>query len=245
MKPKCETRNHRWDTADRKGKPGATCLDCHQVYGERHRRTSPAATGPAVHGDYLPPPAGHAAKGANEALREKWGLGNAAQPAQEPQTPTPQAQSKTEPPKEDDSAEVKVDLTELLRGEIPDIIVAGEQKAIKHWFHREPADPADLLMKKLEEALDKLSLAKVPKIALSPGWAMVAISLLIGVQMGYQGKPIPQPAKDTARGGATAAGTGETEMAPEPTPSSSLTPKLTLVQENGNANGANSSSSEE
>jgi hypothetical protein len=102
------------------------------------------------------------------------------------------------------------------------------------------------LKEKLDESIEKLSMAKVPKITLSPLAASVLLSLAILAQMAIQGTPIPRrPPKDTAPTGPSADGTGESPAEEQPVQSSPQGPKLSLVEGDGFANGADSSSSDD
>lgn len=238
MKPKCKYGNHRWDKGS---KEGSKCLDCQKEFGVRRMwkkpPAAPAAPNPVAPDGYTPPAATAPPKPINETLRAKWGLNQTAQPAQ----PAPPAQD-AQPPQEEKPDADKVDVGELVREGIPELVVSAEQKLIRKVGKRIPNDPDDKIKGKFDEAFEKWSRSKGLKIEIPPGWAMMGLSLALLLQMYIGADDIP-PAP--ARAKPSASGTGEK---PDSTPypqSSSQTPPLSLVPDSGDATGVELNASDD
>lgn len=229
----CATRNHRWDGGD-----PPKCRDCGKIKGSRPRRKPPE-------GESTPPPAGR--RGPNEALRSRWGLHQPAQPAQPAQGPAQEPTEQEEKPSKPKSA--KVDVTGFLKGELPDLIIAGEQKTIR-WLGRKPEEPADTLKAKFDEGFEKLSSENLPKIEISPLGACILFGVLLWGQMFIQGGPLDEkPAKSPARTKATAEGsTGkviEAEFRVNSGQPATTAKEETAIVDSGAATGAKGSASDD
>jgi hypothetical protein len=234
MKPKCKYGNHRWDPS--KPKEESSCLDCKKEYGTRPSKKKkppdPASDAPAA-----------PAKVPNEALRAKWGL-KPPQPEQPAQTaqPAQPAQTAQMPPAAEKSE--KVDVTELVKEGIPDLVIGAEEKVI-HMFGREPNPPHEKLEAKFKECLEKCATGKLPKIEVSPGWGAFGFALALLAQMWIGADPLPK--KRPVPGKTSVADTDETnEPASTSSPQSSpLIPPLSLVPDDGAAIGADQSASDD
>ena len=236
MKPKCKYGNHRWDPS--KPKEESTCLDCKKEFGTRPTtRKKPAEPAPGA-----PGPAAPAApvKAPNEALRLKWGLAQ-PQPAQPAQPAQPSQPAQT-PPAEEKSS--KVDVTELVKEGIPDLVIGAEEKVIK-MFGREPNPPHEKLEGKFKECLEKCATGKLPKIEVSPGWGAFGFALALLAQMWIGADPLPK--KRPAPAKTSVADTDATnEPASTSSPQSSpLIHPLSLVPDDGDATGADRSASDD
>ena len=227
-KPTCRFGNHRWDREPDRAlgaKEGqAKCLDCQKVFGV-HKKHKPH------HRRDVPPPS---PKIVNEALRAKWGIKppqpvDPSQTAQPEQPAAPPAAPATEPKKD------KVDLGEIIREEVPDLIIVVEQTTIE-WLGRIPNDPSSKIEAKLKEAVGRLWEAKMPTIEVSPASAVLLASAILWGQMyvGADKKPVPakpgpvsSPARQTEESGV---------FTPSP-PSSAPMPPLSLVPDDGGAPG--------
>ena len=188
-----------------------------------------------------PAPAGRAP---NEALRARWGL---HQPAQSPPQEAPDAQApaqeSAETPKTKSSSN-KVDVTSLVKGELPDAVIAVEQKSIR-WLGRTPEDPADTLKAKFDEAFEKLSTDSLPKIELAPLPACLLLAGALWVQMFLQGEKMePRKERRPASIKGSADATGVSPTAPTSPENSSRPPDLRVV-EPGSATGATGKASDD
>jgi hypothetical protein len=183
-----------------------------------------------------------AVRAPNEALRAKWGLALPAQPAQPAQPSAAQDAGTAKPPAKSN----KVDVTELVKEELPDLVIAAEQKTIR-MLGRRPKDPEPKLEAKFQEALEKLSTDGLPKIELPPGWAALGLAGALWLQM-FVGaeKTTPEPAKATAPPVATKPSAGDTagtEVQQSLPPSSARTPTLSILPGGGDATNATPSAS--
>jgi hypothetical protein len=217
------------------------CLDCNQLFGEYIRKQGSPKSAPAPSSAEPAPPPGP--RVGNETLRAKWGLPDPSQPpapAAPPAQPSqPAAQSA--PAAEPEEKSEKVDVSSLVKEELPDLVIAAEQKGIK-WLGRQPNDPDEHLRGKLDESMQKYFRGKTPKIEISPGWACLAISAALALQMFIGADPIPQRRLPAAQRPAEtrpgANGTGENYEGSSSLPSSSRAPTLSVVQDDGSAKGA-------
>ena len=230
MKPKCKYGNHRWDNGS---KPGSHCLDCQKEYGIRIPKKKRAEAAPPPSPAAKAAPATAPARPVNEGLRAKWGMGPAPQPEQTAQAAQAPAAAQPEPEKESDD---KVDVGELVREEIPDLVIMAEQKTIR-MFGRQPNDPDSKLKAKFDESLEKVCRGKTPKIAVSPGVALVGLAAALWLQMFIGADKLPP-----ARGKASANATPDSTKSP---PSSLPTPPLSLVPSPGTAEDAGANVSDE
>lgn len=229
MKPKCETRNHRWDKG---AKEGSRCLDCKKEFGVRTRKKAAEATPAPAQSQQAQP-----VRAPNEALRAKWGLPNPAQPAQAAQ-PAQTASPEPEPEKKPD--ETKVDVGELIREGIPDLVIGAEQKTIR-WMGVEPDEPHPKLKEKFDESFEKFCRSKV-RIEVPPLWAMLITGVAMGLQMYITGDKI-EPSHAATRGSAD--GTAARQASSPSPPNSSQTRNFSLIQGDGDATNAPESSSGE
>jgi hypothetical protein len=236
VKPKCRFGNHRWDHGS---KGGSKCLDCGKDFGVRRKNEDvPPRTAPAA-GAATPAPAPRAA---NEALRTRWGMhpSTPAAPEAQPDQSVQSAQTPAPGPEEKHPGD-KVDLGEIIREEVPDLLIAAEQKTIE-WCGRTPHEPDDRLEKKLKETTEKLLKAKMPKIEVSPWWSLGIVSGLLWAQMFYNAEKKPPAAgrvkgAPSARTKDSAADTVDTADSEESPTSSNQTRPLSLVPAGGGATG--------
>jgi hypothetical protein len=237
VKPKCPYGNHRWDKGS---KEGSLCLDCHKEYGVRRfwkqPPAEPAAPKPVAPDGYTPPPATATPKPINENLRAKWGLNQTAQPAQ-PAQPAQAALPKEEKPDAD-----KVDVGQLVREGIPELVISAEQKLIRKVGNRIPNDPDDKLKGKFDESFEKWCRGKGMRIEVSPGLAMLGLSVALLLQMYIGAEEMPPP---RARAKDSASGTGEKPASTPYQQSSPQTPALSLVEDSGAVSGADVNASDE